>query len=208
MVISLASLAFQAAIEHAARQTFCCAYRPVVIIADLLETSDAIWMVSLWALRGLSIAALYPVVRIFVGMAVNRRADIGSMVIDCVFGVGAITGLYFAFVVAMGHSEPNWARGFRETWVALVVISGVALFLTRNLSEKTAVRGALWVGGVLIAALIPVLLISARTISDQGEVFHEDHATSTRYVFAVLITCLFWIGDICLSRPPAAKLAR
>jgi len=174
----------------------------------LLEAFPRVtWGLNLCALIGLSIVALYAPVGIFVAIALGRRADIYPVIIDTFFGVGATIGLYFAWVVAMGHSEPSWARGFRATWLTLVAISGATLFLTRNQSKRTRLRVVVWVGGLLIAAVVPVLMTSVQSISDQGEVFHERHATSTKYVFAVLITCLFWIADVCLSRSPARQAA-
>jgi len=202
VVFSLAGLAFHVAAVHAARETICCAYRPLTIIADLLESSPApLWTLSLFALMGLNIVALYPLIRIFEGIAVRRRTGISVLFVDCIFGVGASIGLYFAWVAAMGHSEPNCVQGFKATWLAVVAISGFALFLTGNRAQKTALRAALWAGGVLIAAVVPALLTSVQSISGEGRALHEQHATSTNYVFAVLVTCLFWSADICLSKP-------
>lgn len=207
MVISLAGLAFDAAIVHAARETICCAYRPLVIIADWLETASAvIWKVELFALVGLIIVALYALAWIFIGIATGRRTDIRSPFVDCVFGAGATTGLYFAWVVAMGHSEPNWADGFRATWIALLVLSGSVLALTWSRSWKMAVRVVLWTAGVLISVVVPALLTGVQSVTDQGEVAYEQHAASTEYVFAVLITCFFWIVDVCLSRSLARQM--
>jgi hypothetical protein len=207
VVISLAGLAFYAAIEHAARETICCVYRPLIIIADWLETTSAvIWKLELFALVGLIIVALYALAWIFIGITTGRRTDIKSLFVDCVFGAGATTGLYFAWVVAMGHSEPNWADGFHSTWIALLVISGSALALTWSRSWKMAVRAALWSAGVLISVVVPALLTSVQSVTDQGGIAYEQHAASTKYVFAVLITCVFWTVDVCLSRSPASRM--
>ena len=207
VVISLAGLAIDAAIVHAARETICCAYRPLIVIADLIEPPpNLVWTVSLFALMGLIIVALCVLARIFIGMATGRRTDIRSSFVDCLFGAGATTGLYFAWAAAMGHSEPYWADGFRTTWIALVVTSGSALSLTWNRSWKMTLRAVLWIAGVLMSVIVPRLLTSVKSINDQGAVAYEQHAASTNYVFAVLITCFSWIVDVCLSRFSASRM--
>jgi hypothetical protein len=197
VVTTLTGLVLYAAIDHAAHETICCAPRAVVIIADKVSP---IWTASIFALIGVLSLALYALFRMLVGIATGRGPDMRLWFIDCIFGLGAIVGVNFVWVVAMGHSEPNWIKGFHETWISLLVISGVALMLTWDKQWKMAARVSIWVAGVLLAVLIPRLLTSVQIITAQGQVIYEQHGMSAKYVFAVAITCCFWIFDVCLSR--------
>ena len=197
MVITLTGLALSAAIDHAAHETICCAPRAVVFIADKISP---IWAMSMFALIGVLSLTFYALFRTLAGIATGRAADIRLWFIDCIFGVGVFVGVNFVWVVAMGHSEPNWVQGFYETWISLLLMSGLALILTWKKRWRMAARVSFWAAGVLLAVLIPRLLTSVQSITDQGQVIYERHGTSAKYVFAVVITCCFWILDVCLSR--------
>lgn len=152
---------------------------PVLAAAERLAGPPPIaWTTLLCVLIALAAGALISII------AAIARHHWRATGIDCIFGCGALVALWIAWVSAMGHSEPNWAFGFQSGWIGLLAASGLTLVLTRE-PAASPIRPLLWVAGVVLAIAIPRLI-------EQRE--------STIFLFAALLTSLFWLGDTIAAR--------
>lgn len=197
VTITLAVFAFQAAIDHAARETLCCSYTVFQHMADLIEADHYVFPRGVtWAVIALALSA--PVLFVLTVADARRRTNLSvNFIVDSIFAIGSVMSFWFLWTVSMGHSEPNWAVGFLTTWLVLLVLYGASLVLTSRGSRSRKARLRAYAIGLAAAVGIPALMIlinPSYTYSD--ETFHEQHAASTEFIFAVLITSTFWVIDV------------
>lgn len=139
------------------------------------------------ALLILPIVGLYPPLLLITRVVRGRYEDMLPMLADCVFSLGSVVGFGFGMVIANGHSEPNWARGYGSLWLNLMPLTGLSLLLTWTKVPSMLVRSAIWCIGIVGAVFLPDMAGGPQ---------------SAHHLLAILVTSAFWLMDVALAQFP------
>lgn len=205
---SLFLLSTEIAIDHAVHRTVCCDYVILKVLDKVLGSFPA-WGILYRLMTTLAACGflLLFLGTMFVLVWRQHRVLLG----DAVFGLIAILNILFIWTAAMGHSEPNWERGYWWVWISGLSIWVLSVLQREYLGHWKPNRfGALnLVIGSLLSFVLPLLMVSLRPyVIYQGLTIGESHVGSTRYLFAIVITTFFWLVDLMIAwRPKGRALA-
>lgn len=213
VVLSLALIAFQFAIDDATSRSICCSYRAFQIIAEAMDRFPLLWELTLGLV--LALAVVTPVVAVFSVLSFVARSHVMQFATDLVFTLGVPAALFLIWTTAVGHAEVAWAFGFRIGFIIVSVLWTSTFLATRRQGANWKLRSVLYCVGAFIVAVAPVVMVSLHSseVIYGGDIIYEDHAGSVRYGFATLFSSLFWLADVLLSfrrdgslgRPPSSQ---
>lgn len=120
-------------------------------------------------------------------VAVARGGDSLISVLQSALHAGAVfIALWCAWVTAMGHSEPNWAYGYRSGAIGVLILWTISVVLPAKPMRVWLTRAAIYVVGIAAATALGGYVWNLEQPLASG------HADSSSYLVFLLFLSLFW----------------